>query len=259
MTVNSSSAAQGVSWFGGRMNSELNDRKWYKSVLSIRTDDSGDKQVDKSYQFSRGPLGKYFMVLAAHEYRMLKAVEGLAFTPQAIALSNDSLPRVTYGLVEGVSIKEQADRNGVPQNFFPRLLADVKALHQHGVAHMDLGNSGNILVSVEGSPAMIDFGAALPLNRLPTPLRRWACRQDIVGVLKLWSRFEPETMPPELLEYYQKHYRKNVYTPKRFVKAVRRKFKGDSSDEGRSGLAITISVIVSLLVLMSMSVSLSTA
>lgn len=244
---------------GEKMNSQLNDRKWYKSVLTIRTDGYGNKQVDKSYQFSRGPLGKYFMVLAAHEYRMLKAVEGLDFTPQAIALSSDSLPSVTYGLVEGVSVKEQADRNRLPQDFFPRLLADVKALHARGVAHMDLGNSGNVLVSVDGSPAIIDFGAALPLNRLPAPLRRWACRQDIVGVLKLWSRFEPETMPPELLEYYQQHYRKNVYTPKRFVKAVRRKFAGDSRGEDRSGLAITISVIVGLLVLMSMSVSLSTA
>lgn len=244
---------------GEKMNSQLNDRKWYKSVLTIRTDGYGNKQVDKSYQFSRGPLGKYFMVLAAHEYRMLKAVEGLDFAPQAIALGNDPLPRVTYGLVEGVPVKAEADRNRLPPDYFPRLLDDVKALHQHGVAHMDLGNSGNILVSVDGNPAIIDFGAALPLDRLPAPLRRWACRQDIVGALKLWFRFEPETMPPELQEYYQKHYRKNVFTPKRFVKAVRRKFASDSSAEDRSGLALVISVIVGLLVLMSMSVSLSTA
>ncbi len=239
------------------MNSQLNDRKWYKSVLSIRTDGCGNRQVDKSYQFSRGPLGKYFMVLAAHEFRMLKSVEGLGFTPQPIALSNDTLPTVSYGLVEGIPIKEQAERNSVPQDFFPRLLDNVKALHKHGVAHMDLGNSGNVLVSGNGHPVIIDFGAALPLQRLPDPLRRWACRKDIVGVLKLWFRFAPESMPQELLEYYQKHYRKNVYTPKRFVKAVRRRFAGGGSAEDRSGLAITISVIIGLLVLMSMSLSLS--
>jgi RIO-like serine/threonine protein kinase len=139
----------------------------------------------------------------------------------------------------------------VPDNFFSRLFIDVKTLHQHGVVHMDLGNSGNILVSREGYPVIIDFGSAVPSSWFPSAVQGWARRKDILGVLKLWYRFDRESMPSILIDYFQKNYRKNIYTPKRFLKAVRKWMMVDESAEGLSGLTTVMSVFVGFLVLVS--------
>lgn len=135
------------------------------------------------------------MFLASHEFRMLKKVEPLTFTPSRISRGSDALPTINYRLIEGTSKKEIAAKSQVPESFFSRLFSDIKTLHEHGVVHMDLGNSGNILVSGEGHPAIIDFGSAMSLGWLPSAVQNWARRRN---------------------------YRKNIYTPKRFFKALRK-------------------------------------
>ena len=209
--------------------------KWYKPVISLDTDDCGNGHVYKAFRFSRGLLGKYFRFLATHEFRMLRKVEHLEFTPDQVRRPSDASPTIHYRLIDGRSIKETAAGEGVPDNFFSQLFSNVKTLHQNGIAHMDLGNSGNILVSGSGHPVIIDFGSAIPLSWLPSTVRAWACRKDILGVLKLWHRFDSESMPMFLEHYYQSNYRKNIYTPKRFLKALRRWVSRGSNNEGLSG------------------------
>ncbi|GAB5476609.1 MAG: hypothetical protein Marn2KO_00760 [Marinobacter nauticus] len=58
-------------------------------------------------------------------------------------------------------------------------------------------------------------------------------------------------MPLFLQHYYESNYRKNIYTPKRFLKALRRWLWGGADTDGVSGLTIVISVFFSLLVLVS--------
>ncbi|WP_369611952.1 hypothetical protein [Marinobacter sp. RI1] len=230
---------------------DSDNQKWYKPIVSVNVDNSGKRHIYKAFRFSRGLLGNYFRFLASHEFRMLRRVEHLDFTPDQVSRPSDVSPTVHYRLIEGRAIKNVAEGGGVPSGFFSRLFNDVKTLHQHGVAHMDLGNSGNILVSEHGDPAIIDFGSAIPLNWLPPSVRAWACRKDIVGVLKLWHRFDRGSMPLFLQHYYESNYRKNIYTPKRFLKALRRWLSGGADTDGVSGLTIVISVFFSLLVLVS--------
>ncbi|KAA1170401.1 protein kinase family protein [Marinobacter salinexigens] len=227
------------------------NQKWYKPIIAVDADSSGNKHVYKAFRFSHGLLGNYFRFLAGHEFRMLKSVEHLEFTPDQISRRSDASPTIHYRLIEGSSVKDVAACSGVPENFFSKLFSDVKTLHQHGVVHMDLGNSGNILVSGQGAPAIIDFGSAVPLRWLPSFVQSWACRKDILGVLKLWHRFDKESMPLFLLHYYQSHYRKNIYTPKRFLKAARRWLTGDAGNADLSGVTTVISVFFGLLVLVS--------
>lgn len=240
----------GSSWEPVAINHTAN-QKWYKPIISVNADASGNEHVYKAFRFSRGLLGKYFRFLASHEFRMLKKVEHLEFTPDQISRRSDASPTIHYRLIEGSPIKQIAASDSVPENFFSRLFSDVKTLHQHGVAHMDLGNSGNILVSGQGTPVIIDFGSAIPLSWLPPSVRNWACRKDILGVLKLWHRFDSESMPLFLRHYYQSNYRKNIYTPKRFLKALRRWITGNTGTENLSGVTTVISVFLGLLVLVS--------
>ena len=240
----------GSSWQPAAM-TDAADQKWYKPIISVNADNSGNRYVYKAFRFSRGLLGNYFRFLASHEFRMLRNVEHLDFTPDQVSRPSDASPTIHYRLIEGRPVKEIAAGKGVPDNFFSRLFSDVKTMHQHGVAHMDLGNSGNILVSGRGDPAIIDFGSAIPLSWLPSPVQSWACRKDILGVLKLWRRFDSESMPPLLRNYYQSYYRKNIYTPKRFLKAFRRWVTCGACTEDMFGVATVISVFFVLLALVS--------
>ena len=241
--------SMGSSWQPAAV-TDTADQKWYKPIISVNADSSGNRHVYKAFRFSRGLLGNYFRFLASHEFRMLKKVEHLDFTPDQVSRPSDASPTI-HSLIEGRPVKDIAAGKGLPENFFSQLFSDVKTLHQHGVAHMDLGNSGNILVSGQGDPAIIDFGSAIPLSWLPSSVQSWACRKDILGVLKLWYRFDTETMPLFLLHYYQSNYRKNIYTPKRFLKAVRRWITGDGGTSDVSGVTTVISVFFGLLVLVS--------
>lgn len=243
----------GASWQPAAI-TDASDQKWYKPIITLNADSSGNRHVYKAFRFSRGLLGNYFRFLASHEFRMLKKVEHLDFTPDQASRPSDRSPTIYYRLIEGRPVKDIAAGNALPDNFFSQLFSDVKTLHQHGVAHMDLGNSGNILVSGRGgAPAIIDFGSAIPLSWLPSSVQSWACRKDILVVLKLWHRFDSESMPLFLQHYYQSNYRKNIYTSKRFLKALRRWVTGDAGSGDMSGLATVISVFFGLLVLVSFS------
>lgn len=224
-------------------------QKWYKPIICINRGEGGDRRVYKTYRYDQGPLGQYFRLLTSHEHRMLQRVQGLAFTPQGVERDARSANTLSYDYVDGAPIKKRFQNGAIPERFFFRLYQAVSELHERGVAHLDVGNSGNILISPEGNPVLIDFGSAMPLNRLPVITRAWARKKDLLGVLKLWHRFDGASMPVHLQDYYQRHYRKNIYTPKRFFKAFKRYWVSDG--EEMNGIAAMTGVFLGLLFLVT--------
>ncbi len=200
--------------------------RWYKPHVFRDIDASGRDWVFKKYPTVGFPVSCFFHFLANHEYQMLKQAEGLAFAPRNISRGSSGVNEISYQYIEGNTIKYSSENNMVPVGFFPKLYSAVLALHHQGQVHLDLGNSGNVLVSKSGDPVIVDFGAAFSLARKPAFLKRWMRKSDLLGVLKLWHRFDNKTMPAFLLEYYQRNYRKNVYTPRRFYKALKRTWSG---------------------------------
>jgi len=213
----------------------VSGHKWYKPVICIDTNGSGEKRLIKTYRYHQGPLGQYFRLLASHEYRMLTRVQGVAFTPQRVKREAVCSNTISYGYVDGVPIKEQFRKSDIPDGFFFRLYQAVSELHDKGIAHMDVGNSGNILVSPDGKPMLIDFGSSVVLKWLPSITRAWARKRDLLGVLKLWRRYDDATMPEVLRQYYECYYRKNIYTPKRFFKACKRYWLSDGEEMSELG------------------------
>ncbi|MBU2955875.1 hypothetical protein KO499_18860 [Marinobacter sp. F3R08] len=210
-------------------------QKWYKPIICINTKTNGEKRLFKTYRYRQGPLGQYFRLLASHEYRMLTRVSGLAFTPQGVERDATCSSTISYRYVDGAPIKEQFRKGDIPDRFFFRLYQAVSELHEKGIAHLDVGNSGNIVVSPEGNPVLIDFGSSMLLKRLPVITRAWARKRDLLGVLKLWRRYDDETMPDILRQYYERYYRKNIYTPKRFFKACKRYWLSDGEEMSELG------------------------
>lgn len=199
-------------------------RRWHKPATVVAESQMGERQVVKTYPSFVFPLTQYFGMLAKHEYRMLKAVEGLPFTPNDVYRCAEDSGAFQYQHVDGVPLKELGKRGGVPEDFFVKLYASVQQMHRSGVVHFDLGNSGNVLCSPAGEPKIIDFGSAVFFRLLPGVLGDWARKKDRMGVLKLWYRFDRDSMPTVTQAYYRANYRKNIYTPKRFIKASKRGF-----------------------------------
>jgi serine/threonine protein kinase len=76
--------------------------------------------------------------------------------------------------------------------FFQLFRQQITALHAAGVAHADLKRRGNLLISPDGEPILLDFGSAVLRqpgggwwNRL---LFRQACRMDLNAWVKLKYR-----------------------------------------------------------------------
>lgn len=230
---------------------------WYKPVVTRGKDLSGVERIFKKYPAARFPIRYYFLALANHEYKMLKRVEGLDFAPRQVGRGTHGTNEISYQYIDGRSIKHVSKHSGVPEGFFPKLYTAVLALHLQGTAHLDLGNSGNVLVSKAGEPIIIDFGSAFALERIPAFLQRWMRKKDLLGVLKLWQRFDRETIPVFLLEYYQRNYKKNIYTPRRFYKAAKRvlapgrnRTVGDDLDN--AGIVRIVGLFFGLMILISL-------
>ncbi|WP_417615393.1 hypothetical protein [Oceanisphaera sp.] len=83
-------------------------------------------------------------------------------------------------------------------------------IHRHDFVHLDLGNSGNILVRDGASPAIIDFASCTSTRHFPSRLRRALEKRDRLGLLKFWHRYSPETMPPVMVDYFNRHYHKHL-------------------------------------------------
>lgn len=83
---------------------------------------------------------------------------------------------------------------------FERLAGMVTAIHDRGVAHIDLRKRDNILVTTAGRPCVIDFNASFCFEpgglraRLLFPLMR---RIDDAAVLKWKSRLAPHLLSVE--------------------------------------------------------------
>lgn len=200
---------------------EESPRRWYKPATAVIHSQSGDKRVVKQYPNGVFPLSVYFRALAKHEYRMLIRADGAAFTPSQASRCSDDPWTITYRYIEGVGLKDAYRKSAIPEDFFVKLYASVQQLHRFGIVHLDLGNSGNVLCSASGDPQIIDFGSALPLYLLPQSIGGWARKKDLMGVLKLWHRFDRKSMPEGTLKHFHSNYRKNIYTPKRFLKALK--------------------------------------
>jgi serine/threonine protein kinase len=102
--------------------------------------------------------------LLRREERALAALAGLADVP-ALACAVD-LPPVSEGEGELALVRSYVDGaplhrcERLPLDFFERLEELVRASHARGVAHNDLHKEQNIVVGLDGRPALIDFQLA---------------------------------------------------------------------------------------------------
>jgi serine/threonine protein kinase len=161
----------------------------------------GRRAVVKDYLRS-DPLFRLLVgpMLVRRERGALARLRGVRGVPQFI----DTIDRYAIAVehVDGESLGET--REPIPERFFDQLTEVVRRVHERGIAHCDLRNSGNVIVAADGEPHIIDFAGCIIRGRGWNPFIRFLFRQfalaDLYAVLVLKRKRAPDLLRPEELD-----------------------------------------------------------
>lgn len=103
---------------------------------------------------------------------------------------------IAYRFVPGHELG-QGDPARMTPRFFEILESLVERMHGRDIAHLDIRTGGNVLVTEQGTPMMLDFQSHVHMAGLPRFLRRILVAVDRAGVYKHWSVRAPGTMGEE--------------------------------------------------------------
>ena len=150
------------------------------------------KDVGKKNLLSRWTLGLW---LINKEWKIYLRLKGMRGVPKAV----ERIDRFAFALefVMGRAIERGET---LQASFFSDLERMIEEIHSRGVVHLDLRHKGNILLSKDGRPILIDFNSSFCfkegglLLRLLFPILKWV---DDGGFLKLKDRIAPSLMSAE--------------------------------------------------------------
>jgi len=160
------------------------------------------KDVGRKSFLSRWTLGLW---LIHKEWKIYSRLTGIQGVPKTV----ERIDRFAFAieLVPGRPIQRG---EALPSSFFLTLERILREIHSRGVVHLDLRHKGNILVSEEGEPFLIDFNSSFSfkekglLRRSFFPFLRWV---DYGGLLKLKQRISPSLMTSEELSFLKRFNR----------------------------------------------------
>lgn len=160
------------------------------------------KDVRRRNIFLRWTLG---LSLIQQEWKIYIRLKGLKGIPQPVA----RIDRFAFAM-EYIPGKAIGRYERLSPSFFSELEQVLREVHSRGVVHLDLRHKGNILISDDGKPFLIDFNSSLSFknggifHRLFFPLFRWV---DYGGLLKLKERSSPSSMTPEETDFLKRFNR----------------------------------------------------
>ena len=150
------------------------------------------KDVQEKPFFFRWTLGLW---LIQKEWKIYSRLAGIKGIPRAA----ERIDRFAFAM-ELIPGKPLGRGEALPSCFWPALEKVLHDVHARGVVHLDLRHKGNILISPEGEPFLIDFNSSFSfseggfLRRFLFPILRWV---DYGGLLKMKERVAPDLMTPE--------------------------------------------------------------
>ncbi len=119
--------------------------------------DDGEHQIVIKTPHGRGLLRYLHTRMLRHEYEVYRRLQGHPNIPQCHGLIDNRYLAIRY--VPSQTIRQR--RPAEDSDFYALLLQGIQAMHQRGVAHMDLKRKENLLVDENQQPVIIDFGASV--------------------------------------------------------------------------------------------------
>jgi predicted Ser/Thr protein kinase len=150
----------------------------------------------------RSTIGRLLIVRELRALARLHGLDGIAAT----AFRVDAHALAVLYLAGTPVNRAAAERlNG---QYFAALESLFHAIHARGIVHLDTRGGGNMLITDDGRPALIDFQSALQIGLLPRRWQRWLADLDMTGVYKRWLKHDPESLGAARLELYQRMTRR---------------------------------------------------
>ncbi len=148
------------------------------------------KDIRDKASIIRYTLGSW---LINREYRIYRRLAGCPGVPRLHGRPDRWSILVEY--VEGESLK-RGDPRLLDPGFFHRLYRLIEAIHARGVVHLDLRHKGNIMITDQGEPYVIDFNSSFYFggNALGRRFLPWFKRIDLFGLVKLKQRVAPHLL-----------------------------------------------------------------
>jgi len=193
-----------------RYEKTLKDDLW--SVNVLYRSESGKGYILKLTD-ARTVLGlmirPLLMLLIRHEYGIYRMLADLDGVPKL----GPRYGRLGYfhEYVEGKSLHHVTDGDELPDDFFDRLIAVFDKLHERRIIHLDMQKRGNVIVSNDGRPYLLDFQLCIHFKLRKGPLGRWSDRlfraliPDVIyHVYKQKKHFQPHLMTDEEMKLAQR-------------------------------------------------------
>ena len=146
------------------------------------------------------PLDWAGRLMAAREARHYRLLQDTGAVPRLLGRVGASA--LAHAWVEGNDLLDQKDR--LPDDFFDRLEALVRAVHARGMAYVDMNKPDNVLVTTDGRPVLIDFQISWaprpswgPVGRVKRRLLALLQEADLHHVRKLKRRYRADLVTPE--------------------------------------------------------------
>jgi len=168
------------------------------AATSLYATSDGRRRVVKIHRRASAfgvPLSWVGRMTARREAEMLRRLADLPGIP---ALAGPVLIRgvhqdhaVARDFLEGHPL---GDREAVDDRFFPELSELLRAMHQRGIAYVDLHKRENVLVDEGGAPCLFDFQISVAWPKwLPSrPIFSILRGSDEYHLLKHWARCRPD-------------------------------------------------------------------
>jgi hypothetical protein len=119
----------------------------------------GGRAVVKDFA-PRGPFVRHVLgpLIHGREIRAYRALEGSEAVPRFLGRIDRLAFAVEYRPGRRMSRKLAGQ---VPAAFLEDLERAIRAMHERGVAHLDLRHRSNVMVDEDGCPVLIDFASAV--------------------------------------------------------------------------------------------------
>jgi hypothetical protein len=199
----------------------LRDGRWANARVSLFR--SGAAQwVVKDFAprsfWVRNTLGRLLLQRELRALQKLAGIDGVpgsAFRVDAHAIAARYIPGTTLG-------KVPAER--LNASFFAALERLLQQVHARGIVHLDTRGTGNMLMTPDGRPALIDFQASLATHWMPQAWRRWLDDLDMTGVYKKWLQHDPDSMGEQRRALYEHMTRRRrLWVARGYAGAAKRK------------------------------------
>ena len=151
----------------------------------------------------RGLLRWFHVSMLRHEHRVYKHLADFTGVPVCYGLIDNQY--LVLEFIEGFTIR--AKRPLHEAEFLAKLLEMIKAMHQRGIAHMDLKRKDNLLVTADDKPCMLDFGTAVIRKNGFHPFNHFRYRLAKQFDYNAWIKHKYHNRQHELTEEDKRLYR----------------------------------------------------